>query len=185
MADKVPRLDRTSGARASAKRPNARIGWLRRSPTMAASAHKWEFRARFRRHAFGWKSQPAIKRIKEAVAEIKKVARKDKMRAAEGAVLLLEKLSSRARARRQLVWVHRQGSQQRHRRARGCHRCGARRRQDSRRLTGTTLGSLPRGRDPLHRAAGRPLGRALRVEGDSVALGRSAHVWITALRHCC
>jgi hypothetical protein len=60
---------------------------------MAASAHKWEFRARFRRHAFGWKSQPAIKRIKEAVAEIKKVARKDKMLAAEGAVLLLEKLS--------------------------------------------------------------------------------------------
>ena len=58
-----------------------------------ALAHKWEFRARFRRNAFGWKSQPAIKRIKEAVAEIKKVARKDKVLAAEGAVLLLEKLS--------------------------------------------------------------------------------------------
>ena len=53
-----------------------------------ASLHKWEFRARFRRHAFGWKSQPAIKRIKEAVAEIKKVARKDELLAAEGAVLL-------------------------------------------------------------------------------------------------
>ena len=37
----------------------------------------WTFRARFRRHAFGWRSQPAIKRIKEAVAEIKKAARKD------------------------------------------------------------------------------------------------------------
>jgi hypothetical protein len=58
-----------------------------------ASAHKWEFRARFRRHAFGWKSQPPIKRIKEAVSEIKKVARKDKVLAAEGAVLLLEKVS--------------------------------------------------------------------------------------------
>ncbi|MBK8481860.1 MAG: hypothetical protein IPL40_11885 [Proteobacteria bacterium] len=57
------------------------------------SPHKWEFRARFRRHAFGWKSQPAIKRIKEAVSEINKVARKDKVLAAEGAVLFLEKVS--------------------------------------------------------------------------------------------
>jgi hypothetical protein len=56
-------------------------------------AHKWEFRARFRRHAFGWKSQPAITRIKEAVSEIKKVARADKVLAAEGAVLFLEKVS--------------------------------------------------------------------------------------------
>ena len=58
-----------------------------------ARAHTWEFRARFRRRAFGWKSQPAIKRIKEAVSEIKKVARKDKLLAAEGAVLFLEKVS--------------------------------------------------------------------------------------------
>ncbi len=57
------------------------------------STHKWEFRARFRRRAFGWKSQPAIKRVKEAVSEIKKVARKDHLLAAEGAVLFLEKLS--------------------------------------------------------------------------------------------
>ena len=56
-------------------------------------AHKWAFRARFRRHAFGWKSQPAIKRVKEAVSEIKKVARRDKVLAAEGAVLFLEKVS--------------------------------------------------------------------------------------------
>ena len=58
-----------------------------------APPHKWTFRARFRRHAFGWKSQPAIKRIKEAIAEIKKVARKDPLLAAEGAVLFLEKVS--------------------------------------------------------------------------------------------
>ncbi len=56
-------------------------------------SHKWTFRARFRRHAFGWRSQPAMKSIKEAVSEIKKVARKDPISGAEGAVLLLEKLS--------------------------------------------------------------------------------------------
>lgn len=56
-------------------------------------AYKWEFRARFRRRAFGWKSQPAIKRIKEAVSEIKKVSRRDDLLAAEGAVLFLEKIS--------------------------------------------------------------------------------------------
>ncbi|MDD2389455.1 MAG: hypothetical protein PHP23_06965 [Desulfobacterales bacterium] len=55
--------------------------------------HKWTFRARFRRNAFGWRSQPAIRRIKEAVSEIKKTARKDPVLGAEGAVLLLEKLS--------------------------------------------------------------------------------------------
>lgn len=58
-----------------------------------SSAHPWEFRARFRRHAFGWKSQPAIRRVKEAVSEIKKVARKDPVLAAEGALLFLEKVS--------------------------------------------------------------------------------------------
>jgi len=55
--------------------------------------HTWEFKARFRRHAFGWKSQPAIQRVKQAVAEIKKVARHDAVLAAEGAVTLLERLS--------------------------------------------------------------------------------------------
>jgi tetratricopeptide (TPR) repeat protein len=57
------------------------------------SNHKWSFSARFRRHAFGRRSQPAIKRIKEAVSEIKKVARKDPALAAEGSVLFLERLS--------------------------------------------------------------------------------------------
>jgi hypothetical protein len=58
-----------------------------------AEAHKWEFKARFRRHAFGWKSQPAIQRVKQAVSEIRKVARHDPVLAAEGAVTLLERLS--------------------------------------------------------------------------------------------
>ncbi len=55
--------------------------------------HKWQFRSRFRRNAFGWRSQPAIQRIREATAEIKQVGRGDAVLAAEGAVLFLEKLS--------------------------------------------------------------------------------------------
>lgn len=57
------------------------------------ASHAWQFRAHFRRHAFGWRSQPAIRRIKEAVAEIRKVARRDRVLAADGAVALLERLS--------------------------------------------------------------------------------------------
>ncbi|MDQ6616527.1 MAG: hypothetical protein M3083_17745 [Actinomycetota bacterium] len=58
-----------------------------------AEAFRWEFRARFRRHAFGWKSQPAIQRVKQAVGEIKKVGRRDPVLGADGAVTLLERLS--------------------------------------------------------------------------------------------
>ena len=58
-----------------------------------ADGHIWEFKARFRRHAYGWRSQPAIQRVKQAVSEIKKAARKDPVLAAEGAVTLLERLS--------------------------------------------------------------------------------------------
>ncbi len=57
------------------------------------SAHKWRFTPRFCRHAFGWRSDTPIQRIKEALAEIKLVARKEPVIAAEGAVTLLEKLS--------------------------------------------------------------------------------------------
>lgn len=53
----------------------------------------WEFAARFRRHTFGWKSLPAITRIREAVSEIRAVARKDPVRGAEGAVMFLVRLS--------------------------------------------------------------------------------------------
>ena len=58
-----------------------------------ATSYKWQFRARFRRRAFGWKSQPAVSRVAEAVSEIRKVARKDKLLGADGAVLFLEKVS--------------------------------------------------------------------------------------------
>jgi hypothetical protein len=61
--------------------------------TTAGGAHRWEFRTRFRRHAFGWKSQPAIQRIKQAVSEIKKVARRDPLLAADGAVVFLKRVS--------------------------------------------------------------------------------------------
>jgi hypothetical protein len=60
---------------------------------MTGIAHKWQFASRFRRHAFGWRSDTPIQRIKEALAEIKQVARKQPVLAAEGAVTLLEKLS--------------------------------------------------------------------------------------------
>lgn len=55
--------------------------------------HTWEFRARFRRHAFGWRSQPAVQRVKQAVSEIKAVARRDQVLAADGAVAFLERVS--------------------------------------------------------------------------------------------
>jgi len=58
-----------------------------------SKAHRWQFKARFRRHSFGWRSQPAIKRVKEAVSEIKKVGRRDEVLAAEGAVCFLERVS--------------------------------------------------------------------------------------------
>jgi hypothetical protein len=45
---------------------------------------KFQFAARFRRNAFGWKSDTPIKRIKEALTEIKAVAKKEPILAAEG-----------------------------------------------------------------------------------------------------
>ena len=64
------------------------------STAARADTTPWAFRARFRRGAFGWKgTQLAIGRINEALTEIRAVARHDPARAAEGAVLLLEKLS--------------------------------------------------------------------------------------------
>jgi len=54
---------------------------------------RWTFASRFRRNAFGWRSSLPIQRLKEAVSEIRSVARTDRAIAAEGAVLLLEKLS--------------------------------------------------------------------------------------------
>jgi hypothetical protein len=58
------------------------------------SFHKWQFPTRIRPNAFSWKSsRVAVQRIKEAVAEIRSVARHDAIFAAEGAVRLIERLS--------------------------------------------------------------------------------------------
>lgn len=62
-------------------------------PGPISSKTHWTFQTRFRRNAFGWKSEPAMTRVKEAVAEIKAVARNDPRRAAEGAVLFLERVA--------------------------------------------------------------------------------------------
>jgi hypothetical protein len=58
----------------------------------AAKRHTWTFRSRFRASGFGWRSELPIKRIKEAVGEIKKVTRTDSVLGAEGAVIFIEKL---------------------------------------------------------------------------------------------
>jgi hypothetical protein len=60
---------------------------------LKTETHFWQFKARFRRHSFGWRSPPAIVRIREAVSEIKKVARRDRQLGGDGAVLFLERLS--------------------------------------------------------------------------------------------
>ncbi|MEQ1636836.1 MAG: hypothetical protein ABL903_09080 [Methylococcales bacterium] len=57
------------------------------------TTHKWQFTPRFRHHAFGWRSDKPIQRIKEALSEIKQAAKKEPGLAATGAVLFLEKLS--------------------------------------------------------------------------------------------
>ena len=57
------------------------------------AAHKWQFAPRFRYHAFGWKSDTPMLRIKEALSEIKLIAKKQPDLAASGAVLFLEKIS--------------------------------------------------------------------------------------------
>lgn len=64
---------------------------LRNNPRV--TTHTWQFAPRFRRNAFGWKSDTPILRIKEALAEIKAVAKKEPGLAAEGAVLFLEKVA--------------------------------------------------------------------------------------------
>ena len=56
-------------------------------------AHKWQFAPRFRRHAFGWRSDTPMLRIRQAIAEIKAIAKKEPVLAAEGVVSFLEKLS--------------------------------------------------------------------------------------------
>src|SRR5271165_1471521 len=58
-----------------------------------AAKYTWTFKARLRARAFGWRgSHLACQRLKEAVAEIKKVARTDPVTAGEGVVTLMERI---------------------------------------------------------------------------------------------
>ena len=55
--------------------------------------HKWKFKSYFRREAYSWNgTAKASKRMKEAVSEIKKVAKKDSALAGEGTVELFIRL---------------------------------------------------------------------------------------------
>jgi hypothetical protein len=58
------------------------------------STHRWAFAPRLRKKALGWRSQPAVERVREAVSEITRTAREDPVLGAEGAVLFLEKVSA-------------------------------------------------------------------------------------------
>jgi hypothetical protein len=54
---------------------------------------RWAFKPRFRANAYGWRgSAQAGKRLKEAVSEIKAVAKSDRVLAGEGIVSLIERL---------------------------------------------------------------------------------------------
>ena len=47
------------------------------APRALRASPLWTFVARFRRGAFGWKSNLAIQRLDEAAAEIRAIVRKD------------------------------------------------------------------------------------------------------------
>jgi hypothetical protein len=55
--------------------------------------YKWEFLPRFHAGALGWNgSRAAIERLQQAVAEIRRVAQRDPVTAADGAVRLMERI---------------------------------------------------------------------------------------------
>ncbi|WP_295459222.1 hypothetical protein [uncultured Thiodictyon sp.] len=60
---------------------------------MKTPSYPWNFRPRLRARALGWRgSSLGVQRLKEALAEIKAVHRTDPALAAEGAVLVLERI---------------------------------------------------------------------------------------------
>jgi hypothetical protein len=60
---------------------------------MKKPTYTWAFRPRFDANAFAWKaSRLASQRLKEALTEIKAVARVDPLIAADGAIVLMEKI---------------------------------------------------------------------------------------------
>ena len=60
---------------------------------MKTPSYPWNFRPRFRVRALGWRgSSLGVQRLKEALAEIKAVYRTEPVLAAEGAVLVIERI---------------------------------------------------------------------------------------------
>ena len=60
---------------------------------MKRPSYPWAFRPRFRARGFSWRgSSLAAQRLKEAVSEVKAVSRQDPLVAADGAIILMEKL---------------------------------------------------------------------------------------------
>jgi hypothetical protein len=58
-----------------------------------AASHGWHFKAKLRARAYGWRgSALAVTRLREAVSEIKTVAKSDPVTAGEGAVSLMERI---------------------------------------------------------------------------------------------
>jgi hypothetical protein len=58
-----------------------------------ATKHPWQFKPRLRSRAFGWRgSHLACQRLKEAVTEIKKLAKVDPVTAGDGVVSLMERI---------------------------------------------------------------------------------------------
>jgi hypothetical protein len=58
-----------------------------------AGSHRWAFKSCFRARAYGWRgSDTASRRLKEAVAEIRTVAKANPVAGGEGAVALMERL---------------------------------------------------------------------------------------------
>jgi hypothetical protein len=54
---------------------------------------KWQFKARYRANAYGWRGTSlAVSRLKEAVSEIKAVAKSDPVAAGDGVVSLMERI---------------------------------------------------------------------------------------------
>ncbi|HEO70317.1 MAG TPA: hypothetical protein ENN80_03575, partial [Candidatus Hydrogenedentes bacterium] len=55
--------------------------------------YPWQFRSRFRTNAYSWRGTSlASKRLKEAVAEIKKASKSDPVAAGDGCIALMERL---------------------------------------------------------------------------------------------
>jgi hypothetical protein len=58
-----------------------------------AEKYSWKFKPKMRARSYGWQgTQKAVSRLKEAVSEIKVVARKDPVLAGEGVVCLMERI---------------------------------------------------------------------------------------------